>query len=228
MTQAFDVEEFLDNIERRIKKCEEVLICDQDINSNDGSSGKHPKLAMESSGLSVSSPSAQNRATMGQNSLLVSLESDIQELDKVKNDSSVSINNKLDLIENIVKKIYSLGPLENWVQNYETIRAYLEMDSADFESSVLTLDLRKAYIIEHYDELISMKSQLSELEDLLPYLNRELDIESIQETRRKLKELELKSKKTSHETQILWENLQKLVISYSNFVFKYNLAKLNK
>ncbi|OII72815.1 uncharacterized protein cubi_03685 [Cryptosporidium ubiquitum] len=229
MTEIIDIEEFLNSIERRIKKCEETISLQKE---DFGNLGNKYKEVSNKSTENISSNSSltpiQNRFAIGQNSLMASLENDIQELNKIKNDQNYSINYKLDHIEAIIKKIYTLSPLENWLSTYETIKAYLEMDSADFESSVLTLDLRKAYIMEHFDEFNTMKSQLIELESLLPFLNQEIDIQSINDTKKKLRDLENRSKRINYETKLLWENLEKLVFSYSNFIYKYNLLTLNQ
>ncbi|EAK89594.1 hypothetical protein [Cryptosporidium parvum Iowa II] len=224
MAEVIDIEEFLNSIERRIQKCENIISSKKEDFRNNYDQGVSNK-SKENNSLT---PTIQNRLAVGQNSLMANLENEIQELDKVKDDQSYSINYKLDCIESIIKKIFSLGPLENWLSTYETIKAYLEMDSADFESSVLTLDLRKAYIMEHFDEFNTMKSQLIELENLLPFLNQEIDIQSINDTGKRLKDLENRSKRISNETKLLWENLEKLVFSYSNFVYKYNILTLNQ
>lgn len=235
MAEVIVIEEFLDSIERRLKKCEDTIsIKDRDdgdnykIDREKCKKGVAVQNLAENISSSSSVSSAQNRLVIGQNSLMTNLENEIQELDRIKDDPNYSINYKLDHIEAIIKKIYSLGPLENWKSSYETINAYLEMDSADFESSVLTLDLRKAYIMEHFDEFNVIKTQLMELESLLPFLNHEIDLESINDTRRRLWDLQVRSKRISTETRLLWENLEKLAFSYSNFVYKYNTLTLNK
>ncbi|KAJ1604411.1 hypothetical protein OJ253_3690 [Cryptosporidium canis] len=230
MAEVIDIEEFFDNIERRLKKCEEIISLKEDDLRGYRNHCKDAadKKSRENTPSNGSVAPIQNRVAIGQNSLMTSLENDIHELNRIKDDHEYSINYKLDHIDAIIKKVYSLGPLENWQSSYETIKAYLEMDSADFESSVLTLDLRKAYIIEHFDEFNLIKSQLTELESLLPFLNREIDIESIHDTRKRLKNLEVNSKRISNEIKWLWENLEKLVFSYSNFIYKYNILTLNE
>ncbi|KAH8583455.1 uncharacterized protein ELE39_000223 [Cryptosporidium sp. chipmunk genotype I] len=224
MAEVIDIEEFLNTIERRIQKCEDII----SLQKEDFGSKHNLGVSKKSKENTSLTPTIQNRFAIGQNSLMASLENEIQELDKIKDDQNYSINYKLDHIEAIIKKIFSLGPLENWLSTYETIKAYLEMDSADFESSVLTLDLRKAYIMEHFDEFNTIKTQLIELENLLPFLNQEIDIDSINNTGKKLKDLENRFKRISNETKLLWENLEKLVFSYSNFVYKYNILTLNQ
>ncbi|KAH8738758.1 hypothetical protein FG386_000549 [Cryptosporidium ryanae] len=219
MNTGFYIEEYLNTIETRIKKCEEVIGIREGLNEKKGDKGKFEKNEQSSENASVL---AQNRLKIGQNSLMTNIENDIQLFEKVKDDENTSINDKLDIIEGIIKKIYSLGPLEDWLSNYETIKAYLEMDSADFESSVLTLDARKAYVKEHYKEFKEMREQLKELSDLLPYVNEELDISNINEIRKKLGELEFRGRKIGYETNSMWEKLEKLSFKYSNFIYKYN------
>ncbi|KAK6588616.1 hypothetical protein RS030_3448 [Cryptosporidium xiaoi] len=219
MGTDFYIEEYLSALSNRIKKCEEIIGLREISNSK-----KKDKCELENSEQStgVISSLPQSRLAKGQNSLMTNIENDIQSLEKVKNDESISINDKLDIIENLIKKIYSLGPLENWLSSYETIKAYLEMDSADFESSVLTLDARKAYVKEHYQEFKEMREQLKELSDLLPYVNEELDISNINEIRSKLSDLEFRGRKIGYETNSMWEELEKLSFKYSNFIYKYN------
>ncbi|KAL7068470.1 hypothetical protein ACR3K2_10790 [Cryptosporidium serpentis] len=214
-----DLTEFMEVLETRLSTCEKL------INIKERDTGTNTLELQESSDKNKGANNIlQSRITIGQSTAVANLEHDIYQLRTViSQDEKIPLNEKLDFIEGIIRKVYSLGPLEEWESYYDSIKAYIETDSTDFEATLLTLDARKAYIMEHYYEFELLRRQMKDLNDLLPFVNYEIDESNFNELLKKIDNLEIKGRKLGYEAQQLWEDIQNISFLYSNFILKYNI-----